>query len=73
MHSSTLEASDKVSRETIMRSEEPSLKIEKVEKMFIQFWKSGILEKQHTLVCDEPLAFKEEISEKGVILNEKFD
>ena len=54
-------------------SEEPSLKMEKVEKIFIQFWKSGILEKQHTLVSDEPVAFKEEISENGVILDNQFD
>ena len=54
-------------------SEEPSLKIEKVEKIFIQVWKSGILEKQHTLVSDEPVALKEEISKKGVILDEQFD
>ena len=56
MHSSTLDATDahQVQRETIM-SEEPSLKIEKVEKILIQFWKSGILEKQRTLVRDEPV------------------
>ena len=54
-------------------SEEPSLKIEKVEKILIQFWKSGILEKQHTLVSDEPVALKEEFSEKGVILDEHVD